>query len=35
LLTEIIVTAGCAYVLTRHNLAIGRFAETQHEGSPT
>jgi O-antigen/teichoic acid export membrane protein len=35
LLTEIIVTAGCAYVLARHNLAIGRFAETQHEGSPT
>ena len=35
LLTEVIVTAGCAYVLARHNLAIGRFAETQHEGSPT
>ena len=35
LLTEIIVTAGCAYVLARHNLAIGRFAETQHEGSAT
>ena len=34
-LTEIIVTAGCVYVLARHNFAIGRFAETQHEGSPT
>jgi O-antigen/teichoic acid export membrane protein len=34
-LTEIIVTAGCVYVLARHNFVIGRFAETQHEGSPT
>ena len=33
--TEIIVTAGCVYVLARHNFVIGRFAETQHEGSPT
>ena len=35
LLTEIIVSGGCVYVLARHNLAIGRFAEAQHEGSPT
>jgi O-antigen/teichoic acid export membrane protein len=34
-LTEIIVTAGCVYVLARHNFVIGRFAETQHEGSTT
>lgn len=34
-LTEIIVTVGCVYVLARHNFVIGRFADTQHEGSPT
>lgn len=31
-LTELIVTAGCLYVLSRQDLAIGRFADAQHEG---
>ena len=32
-LTELIVTAGCLYVLARRNLVVERFAGAQHEGS--
>jgi O-antigen/teichoic acid export membrane protein len=32
-LTEIIVTAGCVYVLARRHVTMARFPEIQHEGS--